>query len=238
MNDTVFTTGDLPNHAIPPIGPDGRWTREWWMFLVAIFNRTGGAGSPIDINTLQQADDISQGVPSTTQATQDALYGVEQLWHELSPPPTVNLSAVLTRLDMLETALQLTSDFSAVLQRIGEVESQLVEPKTTTAPMLEQWNAPALLNSWVNYGGAFNPAGYWKDPFGVVHLRGLVKSGTVGQAIFTLPKGYRPANTEAISVASADAFGELRIDGTGNIVAFVGSNTWMSMDSVTLRAAQ
>jgi len=51
--------------------------------------------------------------------------------------------------------------------------------------------APTLLGSWVNVGAGTNPAGYWKDAYGVVHLQGFVQSGT--GVIFTLPVGYRPA---------------------------------------------
>lgn len=49
-------------------------------------------------------------------------------------------------------------------------------------------------NSWVNFGGAYAPAGAYRDLNGIVHLRGAVKNGTtVGAVIFTLPGGYRPA---------------------------------------------
>ena len=60
------------------------------------------------------------------------------------------------------------------------------------------WQSVSFQSGWVNYGGSYNPAGYFKDSLGIVHLRGLVKSGKIGnnQTIFTLPAGYRPANRE------------------------------------------
>ena len=73
------------------------------------------------------------------------------------------------------------------------------EPVQTTEIVFQQVSqpeafiAPTLLNSWVNFDVAINnSAGYYKDAFGIVHLRGLVKTGTVGLAIFALPVGYRP----------------------------------------------
>lgn len=60
-------------------------------------------------------------------------------------------------------------------------------------------------NGWV--AGSSAP-GYFKDEFGIVHLRGAIKSGTTSVAAFTLPTGYRPAVTVVFPV----------IDG-GNLVA-------------------
>lgn len=97
------------------------------------------------------------------------------------------------------------------------------------------WAAPALLNSWVNYGIGYNPAGYYKDPTGRVHLRGLVKSGTAANAvIFTLPSGYLPPNLCIFSGSSNDAWCEVRVDTSGNVFAQAGgSTTWISLDGVS-----
>lgn len=39
----------------------------------------------------------------------------------------------------------------------------------------EPWQTPTFQNGWVNYDTTYNPAGYFKDSLGIVHLRGLVK---------------------------------------------------------------
>ena len=57
---------------------------------------------------------------------------------------------------------------------------------------VESWISPSFQNGWVNYGGSYEPAGYYKDKFGVVYIKGLVKNGTLSSSIFTLPVGYRP----------------------------------------------
>lgn len=49
--------------------------------------------------------------------------------------------------------------------------------------------------NWSNTGGTTANASFYKDPFGVVWVRGSVKNtaaGAVAAAIFTLPVGYRP----------------------------------------------
>ncbi|QBQ99255.1 hypothetical protein [Paraburkholderia pallida] len=53
MSD-VYTNASLPNQAVPIVDTTGRATREFWLLLLAIFNRSGGNGSPVDAATLQQ----------------------------------------------------------------------------------------------------------------------------------------------------------------------------------------
>ena len=106
------------------------------------------------------------------------------------------------------------------------------------ATRVEAWQAPALLNGWTNFGGIHATAGYWKDPHGVVHLRGLVSAGVIGAAIFTLPAGYRPAQYEIFGAISNGALGRCDVDyATGNVVAAAGSNVYVSLAGVTFRAA-
>lgn len=106
------------------------------------------------------------------------------------------------------------------------------------------WIAPTFQNGWVNYGGEYELAGYCMDAEGFVHLRGLVKSGTVGSAtpIFTLPSPYIPAYSAIFPVVSADAFAELRVEGSGDAnpgavqVYSGGSNTWVSLSGISFGA--
>jgi len=90
----------------------------------------------------------------------------------------------------------------------------------------------AFANSWVNFGAPTESTSYFKDPFGIVHLRGAAKSGTVGAAIFTLPAGYRPANQRYFAVISNSLFGYLYVNSSGNVVLSSGSNASVTFDGV------
>lgn len=102
----------------------------------------------------------------------------------------------------------------------------------------ESWKAPTLINSWANYGGSYNRCGYFKDSMGVVHLRGLVRNGTIGQVIFRLPSGYRPPGRELHSSRTAGEAAAGRIDvlPSGNVLPVSGSASWISLDGITFRA--
>ncbi len=92
----------------------------------------------------------------------------------------------------------------------------------------------SFLNSWVNYDTAnWNGAAYRRVSSGMVILRGLIKSGTVGSAAFTLPVGYRPSKNMTFAVPSNDAFGRLTIDSSGNVNPTIGSNVYFALDGVT-----
>lgn len=99
------------------------------------------------------------------------------------------------------------------------------------------WVNSTFINSWVDYGTPFSPAGYYKDGAGGIHLRGLVKSGTVGLAIFVLPTGYRPQFDIILAVTSAAVFGSIYILADGSVVPQAScSNTWVSLENIHFRA--
>ena len=97
--------------------------------------------------------------------------------------------------------------------------------------------APTLLNSWINYGGARRVAGYWKDKEGMVHLEGVIKSGTTTSPtiLFTLPTGYRPSNREKFATVSNGAFASLFVDSDGNVYYESGSNVEYSLCGISFR---
>lgn len=222
------------NANFPAAKPD--WmSMEWYAFFLALFNRTGGAGSPIDINSLQKQDEISQDVPPQNAATIAALQGVNDLWAEQRAPE--NLTDIRNRLVDLESTLQAYPDLGPIAQKLNDLEGWLADIKLPASVVIEQWNTPSFLNSWINYGSTRNPVGYFKDPFGIVHLRGVAKSGTIGTAIFNLPAGYRPTNQEVFPVVSNGTFGYCDVFSSGDVVASSGTNLAFALDGMTFRAA-
>lgn len=99
----------------------------------------------------------------------------------------------------------------------------------------EDWIAPTLTNSWANFGSGFQNAGYYKDKQGVVHLRGLVKSGTIPGVIFNLPVGYRPTAQLIFGTVSNNAIGRVDVTAGGAVTAQVGSNVWISLEGMSFR---
>lgn len=98
------------------------------------------------------------------------------------------------------------------------------------------WIAPTLLNSWVNYNTtSFDAAGYYKDQFGYVHLRGMISTGTttVGTVILNLPAGYRPFKNKYFTTVSNSAACTVAVVSSGDLqVAGSVSSLWLSLDSI------
>jgi len=75
------------------------------------------------------------------------------------------------------------------------------------------WNDLPIVAGWVNFDDSAVPASYSKDDFGKVHIRGVIKSGTVtdGTVIATLPSGYRPCADTSYPIADPGASGAASI---------------------------
>ena len=102
----------------------------------------------------------------------------------------------------------------------------------------EGWNNVSFQNGWVNYGVVYNNAGYFKDSNGVVHLRGLIRNGTIGSVIFNLPAGYRPVSRELFSTISINGYARVDVNTNGDVIhsSFNGANGWVSLDGLTFKA--
>lgn len=114
-------------------------------------------------------------------------------------------------------------------------------------------NEPGFQNGWTNFdpNGFFSTAAFYKDPYGVVHLKGVVKGGTVSHSssgiIFMLPYGYGSEQDEVHAVLSNEGLGRVTIKrgssvSDGRTVAYVyaappSNSAWVSLDGITFRAA-
>lgn len=93
----------------------------------------------------------------------------------------------------------------------------------------------AFLNAWVNQGGIYEPASFYKDNDQRVYLQGTVAGGTVGFAIFTLPPAYRPVAQLVFPVSANGLFGRLEIQASGNVILMAGATTLVSLSGVSFR---
>lgn len=100
--------------------------------------------------------------------------------------------------------------------------------------------------SWQNTGGPLQPFSYYKDPIGIVHLRGAVQCplnndgvthGTAVNVVACLPEGYQPHGWERYQLpVEGGGSGQMIIRETGCIYPPAGGNNGFSMDGVTFRA--
>jgi hypothetical protein len=95
---------------------------------------------------------------------------------------------------------------------------------------------PPFLNGWTNFGSGHAPASFHKDPQGYVHLGGFVQSGTIGAAIFQLPANYRPRERVVFPVDTDTGHGRVDVAAGGDVVAFSGGSTYLSLDGISFRA--
>ena len=102
----------------------------------------------------------------------------------------------------------------------------------------DAWTALSGLyvNSWVDLGGGNMAGAYTKDSSGIVHLRGVVKSGSTG-VICTLPAGYRPSATCTFTITSNNVYGNLYITTAGVVTAQVYNNASLFLEGIQFSTA-
>lgn len=120
--------------------------------------------------------------------------------------------------------------FTAAL--IGSSVGVIPEPWTAVGV----GSGPAFLNSWVDFGSDRPTTAFFKDPHGVVRMRGSVKSGTINADIFTLPVGYRPSGRLKFAIDANGAFGSVNVRSDGGVGQVAGGNTEIALNNISFRA--
>jgi hypothetical protein len=81
--------------------------------------------------------------------------------------------------------------------------------------------------------------GFWKDPYGTVHLRGaLARAASGNQAVmFTLPPGYRPRADEFFpAYANSGTFATVWVRPDGTVNYNKGDDRYLGLGGITFRA--
>lgn len=116
---------------------------------------------------------------------------------------------------------------------VGTTTSVVDDGASVTIGVVFQVGAagrPAFTNSWVNFGSGGVTASFYKETTGRVVIEGLIKTGTVGTSVFTLPLGYRPALNHLVTVYSSGVPATvLTINVDGTVVPTAG-NTQVSIN--------
>jgi hypothetical protein len=117
----------------------------------------------------------------------------------------------------------------------------------TLAAFVDGLRTAVSVTSFVSFsnGWSANPnTGYWKDAFGVVHVHGSLKSGTVNAIMTNLPAGFRPAVARSFPAlcnnGTATAVGAVVVNSNGDLIqglAAAGFNNQI-LDGITFLAEQ
>jgi hypothetical protein len=109
--------------------------------------------------------------------------------------------------------------------------------------------SPLCAGGWAYFGSPYNTPAYYKDPLGIVHLKGLVQwtaSFNLGigcdfSSFFQLPAGYRPAANVIAPTLKNDALGRVDVDADGWVTLCTSSEVtngdWYLLDGINFRAA-
>ena len=116
---------------------------------------------------------------------------------------------------------------------------------------------------WSNYGFGYETAGFYRDPGGIVHLKGVVRAtennvagettcataistsnsnaaNALGSAIMRLPAGYRPAQRALFASMSGNQLARIEVLTDGAVIpgppnTFANATQWLPMSGMTFR---
>ena len=100
-------------------------------------------------------------------------------------------------------------------------------------PILGTWQPITFQNSWVQGANA----AYNKDHMNFTVMRGYITSGTIPNAAFTLPVGYRPDVQQSFPVASNGALGIVTVATNGQVIVASGSNVEIQLATIRFQIA-
>ena len=114
--------------------------------------------------------------------------------------------------------------------------------RSASTRALPAWHNLTLTDGWT-YGacGSYHAA-YYKDPEGVVHLKGSASNGDSFQVVFRLPSGARPSHSIYLPVYASDGSpGGMEIDPDGRAHLYDTSGDanvkmYTSLDGISFRA--
>jgi len=112
--------------------------------------------------------------------------------------------------------------------------------------VLDRWRTPSFATNWSDYGSPFEVGGYRMEAGNIVRLRGLIRHTTSSATgtMFTLPSGFRPANTHLFTVTSAatiNGSSRVDVDSSGNVTVIThnanGGSSYVSLAEISFEAA-
>ena len=186
---------------------------------------------PPHLSDVQSWVSLKRYADSLTDELKQAVLSVEELEGTLKENENARQQAETQR-----TSAE-SSRASAEAQRKIDHANRSAELAGKADKKQEDWKTPTLLNGWTDFGGVYESVGYMKDEFGFVHIRGMVKGGSVGQNIFFLPEGYRPLKSQYHTCISADVVRTLNVQNNGGVfISAVASSNWVTLNGISFKA--
>jgi hypothetical protein len=227
--------------------------------VVALFIALGGSAyavTQIDRNSVKSKH-IVDGQVRTNDVEDDGLTGVDVDEASLGSVPLAEQANTANSAQSAGDANTLDSKDSTDFARAGSENWQAAQLRDGSLPHhFPGQFAPRDWCYWSNYENGHTQAAYFRDPAGVVHLKGLVKAnnGNFGgtcsglepydvQVVFDLPAGYRPSERWLMPTVSANKPGRLDVLPNGKVQIEVGfpawgdALQWVSLDGITFRCA-
>jgi hypothetical protein len=132
--------------------------------------------------------------------------------------------------------------YNSTLERFEQSVNGGLYVALSNVPASVSWTAATYQNSWVSFNaGTHYVAEYYKDPFGLVRIRGTISTGVTGTVAFTLPAGFRPTKNLnfPITTSGGHGFAGIAANGQTTIVAVTGNaSTFAAIDSIHFYAEQ
>jgi hypothetical protein len=111
----------------------------------------------------------------------------------------------------------------------------------------DEWTSLTLIEDWTPYTSVgFAPPGCFRDPLGIVHLRGAASAPGLSTQPFDLPAGCRPGSTVEVVAALLSSVGAGKDTLTVHISSTTGraliegyipaANEKIALDGITFRA--